>query len=155
MEGGVHRPGQGTVSPMAFLLILLGLLLAGAVADFLIENDVATAATQPMTIAGLTVDLSPPVLAAIAFGMGVLAVLLILAGIRRMRRKGRKTLQDRLARLEEENARLVTHRNLPNVIRIPETEPTSAADPASADPPPPPTTSEPTGPSGGSTGQRW
>jgi membrane protein implicated in regulation of membrane protease activity len=156
MEGGVRWQGRGTVWPMAILFILLALLLVGAVADFLFENDVATAAPQPMTLAGLTFHLSPPVLAAIAFGMGVLAVLLIFAGIRRMRRTGRRTLQDRLARLEEENARLVTHRNLPNVIRIPDTEPTAAADPpASVDPPPPPTTSEPTGSSGGSTSQRW
>jgi hypothetical protein len=141
---------------MALVLILLGLLLAGALADFLIENDVATAATQPMTMAGITVDLSPPVLAAIAFGMGVLAVLLVLAGIRRMRRKSRRRLQDRLARLEEENARLATHRNLPNVIHIPDTEPVTTADPAaSTDPPPPPTTSGPTGSTGGTTGSRW
>jgi hypothetical protein len=146
---------------MGLLLILLGVVLAGALADFLIENDVATAASQPMTMAGITVNLSAPVLAAIAFGMGALAVLLILGGIRRMRRKRRGTLQDRIARLEEENARLATHKNLPNVMRIPDSEPLAPPAPAdvTAVPEPPQTPagqpSQPSQPSGGPTSSRW
>lgn len=144
---------------MGLLLILLGILLAGVLADFLIENDVATAATQPLTMAGTTVNLSTPVVAAIAFGLGALAVLLIVAGIRRFGRKRRRGLQDRIARLEEENARLATHRNLPNVIRVPEADqPVWTSD---ATPPPPvpapvdtaPTVEQPS--SGGSGSTRW
>ena len=111
---------------MGFLLILLGLLVAGALADFLVENDVATAATQSVTFAGQSVQVSTPVLAGIAFGLGVLAVLLILGGIRRFRRAHRRTMQDRITKLEDENARLATQQNLPNVIQIPESAPLEA-----------------------------
>jgi hypothetical protein len=107
---------------MGVLLIVLGVLLAGVLADFLIENNVATAAAQPITVASTSVDVSTPVIAAMAFGLGALAVLLIVAGIRRFRRTHRRTMQDRMTRLEEENARLVTQENLRNVIRIPEAE---------------------------------
>ena len=152
---------------MGVLLILFGLLLAGVLADFLVENDVATAATQPLTMAGVTVDLSTPVVAAIAFAMGALAVLLIVAGIRRMRRTHRKHLEARIAHLEEENARLATQRNLPNVIKIPESEPaawSSDVGPSSAEtrsmgtvPPPPPAVTQESGqqPAGGSSSSRW
>ena len=121
---------------MALLLILFGVLLAGALADFLYENDIATAATQPVTFLGQTFNLSTPVIAAIAFGLGALAVLLVVAGIRRIRRKRRRRLEDRIAQLEDENARLATRKNLPNVIRIPDSEPVAwSSDEA---PPPPP-----------------
>ncbi len=119
------------------LLIVLGVLLAGVLADFLIENNVATAAAQPITVASTSVDVSTPVIAAIAFGLGALAVLLIVAGVRRFRRTHRRTMQDRMTRLEEENARLVTQENLRNVIRIPEAEePTRVMASAAAAPTP-------------------
>jgi len=151
---------------MGVLLILFGVLLAGVLADFLVENDVATAATQPLTMAGVTVDLSTPVVAAIAFAMGALAVLLIVAGIRRMRRTHRKHLEARIAQLEEENARLVTRRNLPNVIKIPDSEPvawSSDVGPSSEETrspstiPPPPAATRESGqqPAGGSSSSRW
>jgi len=152
---------------MALLLILFGVLLAGVLADFLVENDVATAASQPLTMAGVTVELSTPVVAAIAFAMGALAVLLIVAGIRRMRRTRRKHLEARIAQLEDENARLVTRRNLPNVIKIPDSEPvawSSDATPSSGAtqtqgtiPPPPVATTQESGqqPAGGSSASRW
>lgn len=118
---------------MSVFLILLGLALAGVLADFLIENDVATAAGQPVTIAATSVELSTPMVAAIAFGLGVCSVLLIVAGIRRFRRGHRRTLQDRVARLEEENARLATRQNLPNIMRVPESEPVVRVDEAADD----------------------
>ena len=121
---------------MALLLILFGVLVAGALADFLYENDIATAATQPVTFAGQTFNLSTPVIAAIAFGMGVFAVLLVVAGIRRIRRTRRRRLEDRIAQLEDENARLATKKNLPNVIRIPDSEPVAWS--SDQEPPPPP-----------------
>jgi hypothetical protein len=140
---------------MALLLILFGVLMVGALADFLYENDLTSAATQPVTVAGTTVHLSTPAIAAIAFGMGVLAVLCIAAGIRRTRRTRRKTLKDRIARLEEENDRLVTQKNLPNVIRIPDSEPVAWS--SDATPPPPAPTQQPAQPeaSEGSPSPRW
>jgi hypothetical protein len=157
---------------MALLLIVFGVLVAGGLADFLYENDIATAATQPVTVAGTTVNLSTPVIAAIAFGMGVLAVLLIAAGIRRMRGKRRRNLEARIAQLEDENARLATKKNLPNVIKIPDSDAvvwssdtpapapaaTQAAPPPPSSTPPPPTSTQmsamPEAP-GSSPSTRW
>jgi hypothetical protein len=112
------------------LLILLGIALAGVVADFVIENDVATAATQPFALFGATIELSTPALVAIAFGLGILAMLLVFAGVRRARRGRRRLLQQRIEDLKDQNARLAVKRNLETVIRVPDAEP--------AEPPPPP-----------------
>ena len=121
---------------MGVLLILLGIALFGVLADFLIENDVATAATQPFALFGTTIELSTPVLVAIAFGLGVLAMLLVFAGIRRARRGRRRLLQQRIEDLKDQNERLAVKRNLETVIRIPEAEPAERVE--SAEPPPPP-----------------
>ena len=114
---------------MGVLLILLGIATAGVLADFLIENDVATAATQSFSLFGTTIDLSVPALVAIAFGLGVLAVLLIFAGVRRSRRARRHLLQQRIEDLQDQNARLATKRNLEAVIRVPESEPVETPPP--------------------------
>lgn len=108
---------------MGLLSILLGLLLAGALADILVENHIATAAEQSVVVAGTTQQLSMPVLVAIAFGVGALALALILLGIRRMRRGSRKKLHQRIQNLEDENARLHAQRNLQQIVRVPEAEP--------------------------------
>jgi len=110
------------------LLILLGIALAGVLADFLVENDVATAATQQFTLFGTSIELSVPVLVAIAFGIGVLAVLLVVAGVRRSRRGRRRLMQQRIEDLRDQNARLATQRNLEAVIRIPDAEPSEVVD---------------------------
>ena len=121
---------------MGVLLILLGIALFGVLADFLIENDVATAATQPFALFGTTIELSTPALVAIAFGLGVLAILLVFAGVRRARRGRRRLLQQRIEDLKDQNERLAVKRNLETVIRIPEAEPAERAE--SVEPPPPP-----------------
>ena len=114
---------------MGVLLILLGIATAGVLADFLIENDVATAATQSFSLFGTTIELSVPALVAIAFGLGVLTVLLIFAGVRRSRRARRQLLQQRIEDLQDQNARLATKQNLEAVIRVPESEPTPTPPP--------------------------
>ena len=114
---------------MGVLLILLGIATAGVLADFLIENDVATAATQSFSLFGTTIELSVPALVAIAFRLGVLTVLLIFAGVRRSRRARRQLLQQRIEDLQDQNARLATKQNLEAVIRVPKyrTDPDPAA----------------------------
>jgi K+-sensing histidine kinase KdpD len=124
---------------MGLLSIVVGLALMGAVADFVIENDIATAATQSFQIAGTTQQLSLPVLVAAAFALGALALGLILLGVRSMRRGRRRTLQQRIRTLEDENARLHAQRNLQRIVRIPESEPVAEANAATTAPPPPPT----------------
>jgi K+-sensing histidine kinase KdpD len=123
---------------MGLLSILLGVALMGVLTDVLIENDVATAATQSFQVAGTTQELSMPVLIAIAFVMGALAIGLVLAGIRSMRRGRRRMLKQRVRTLEDENARLHAQRNLQRIVRIPESEPAVDANRAQAQAPVPP-----------------
>ncbi|MEP6757890.1 MAG: hypothetical protein ABJB55_01695 [Actinomycetota bacterium] len=111
---------------------MLGLALGGVLADALIENDVATAATQPFTMFGTVFELSTPALIAIAFGLGALAILLVLAGVRRFRRGRRRLLHQRIETLQDENARLAVKRNLETVIRVPEATPLEPRQPLEA-----------------------
>ncbi len=142
---------------MGLLSILLGVALIGVLADVLIENDVATAATQSFQVAGTTQDLSMPVLIAIAFVMGALAIGLILAGIRSMRRGRRRMLKQRIRTLEDENARLHTQRNLQRIVRIPESEPAVDANRAQAQAPVPPSPAPapPKDPPSGESASKW
>jgi hypothetical protein len=120
---------------MGLLAIVLGLALMGVLADILIENDIATAAEQSFLAAGTTQHLSMPVLVAIAFAMGAVAIGLILAGIRSLRRGRRRMLKQRIRTLEDENARLHTQRNLQQIVHIPEAEREWAPDTATTAPP--------------------
>jgi len=124
------------------LSIILGLALLGVLADVVVENDVMTAAGEPLTFAGTTQSVPAPVIAIIAFAAGAFAVVLIVLGIRRLRHAGRKQLEERLRTLQDENARLHTQRNLENLVRIPEAEPEPArtAEAPSAPTPTPRTT---------------
>ena len=131
---------------MGVLSIILGLALLGVLADVVVENDIATAAHEPLTIVGTTQSISAPVIAIIAFAAGAFAVVLVVLGIRRLRHAGRKQLQERIRTLQDENARLHTQRNLQNIVRIPEAEPAPPpqATMETASPPPPaePTTAQ-------------
>jgi hypothetical protein len=128
---------------VGLLSIVLGLALMGLLADILIENDIATAAEQSVMFAGTTQHLSMPVLVAIGFAMGALALGLILVGIRSVRRGRRKMLKQRIRSLEDENARLEAQRNLQRIVRVPESEPavdaTAAAPAPTPEPAPSPT----------------
>ncbi len=123
---------------MGVLSIVLGLVLMGVVVDVVVENDVTSAIQQPLTVAGTTQHVSPPVLAAIAFAAGAFAVVLIVLGIRRLRHAGRTQLQERIRALQDENAHLHTQRNLQNIIRVPEAEPVASEhpEPSEAEPQP-------------------
>lgn len=108
---------------MGVLSIILGLALLGVLADVIVENDLMSAAREPLTIVGTTQSVSAPVIAIVAFAAGAFAVVLIVLGIRRLRHAGRKQLQERIRTLQDENARLHTQRNLQNIVRVPEAEP--------------------------------
>lgn len=115
---------------MGVLSIVLGLAVLGVLADVIVENDVATAAHEPLTVIGTTQSVSVPVIAIIAFAAGAFAVVLIVLGIRRLRHASRKHLQERIRTLQDENARLHTQRNLQNIVRVPEADPIAAPPPA-------------------------
>jgi len=93
---------------MGVLLIVLAFACAGAMADFVIENHLASATGESFALAGGRVQLSAPSVALIAFGLGALAVLLAAAGVRHARRRRvvRHDLKQRVADLESENALL-------------------------------------------------
>lgn len=131
---------------MGVLSIILGLALLGVLADVAVENDLATAVHEPLTIVGTTQSISAPMIAIIAFAAGAFAVVLIVLGIRRLRHAGRKQLQERIRTLQDENARLHTQRNLQNIVRIPEAapEPAPVADVTTMDASPPPVQAPPT-----------
>ncbi len=103
---------------MGAILIVFGVLLAGAVANFVVENSVATA--EHFTMFGVGFDLSTPALTAIAFGLGLLTVLLIVVGIRTIQHGRHRTLEQRFEALKYENSQLAAQRNLETVVRIPE-----------------------------------
>ena len=119
---------------MGVLSIILGLALLGVLADVVVENNLVTAAHEPLTIVGTTQSVSAPEIAIIAFAAGAFAVVLIVLGIRRLRRAGRKHLQERIRTLQDENARLHTQRNLQNIVRIPDAEPERPPTPADEQP---------------------
>lgn len=123
---------------MGVLSIILGIALLGALADVVVENDLATAAHEPLTIAGTSQSISAPMIAIIAFAAGAFAVVLIVLGIRRLRHAGRKQLQERIVALQDENARLHTQRNLQNIVRVPEAEPAPAPEATQVEAAPPP-----------------
>jgi len=119
-------PAAREGNTVGVLSIILGLALLGVLADVVVENDLATAVHEPLTIAGTTQSISAPMIAIIAFAAGAFAVVLIVLGIRRLRHAGRKQLQERIGTLQDENARLHTQRNLQNIVRVPEAEPAPA-----------------------------
>jgi hypothetical protein len=137
------RPArEGNV--VGVLSIILGLALFGVLADVIVENDLAGAIHEPLTIAGTTQSVSAPVIAIIAFAAGAFAIVLIVLGIRRLRHAGRKQLREKISTLQDENARLHTQRNLQNIVRIPE----AAPEPTTAEPSAAPTASEGSAPEG-------
>jgi hypothetical protein len=91
---------------MGILLILLGLAAAGLVADFLVENDLATAPDQTVALLGGSFRLSTPEVVLGAAVLGALSVLLVIVGFGFLRGSWgrRRALKRRVAVLEQENA---------------------------------------------------
>jgi hypothetical protein len=103
---------------MGIFLIILGLLCFGLLAEVLWENESQASVTEPLTLVGQTVHVSDVVLLAVAFTLGVVSILLILAGFKatRRNRRRRRSLKDRVQILEAENARLVARANLEQMM---------------------------------------
>ncbi|MGH2527863.1 MAG: LapA family protein [Actinomycetota bacterium] len=91
---------------MGILLILLGLVAAGVVADFVVENDLATAPDQTVGLFGGSFRLSTPEVVLGAAVLGALSVLLVILGVGFLRGSWgrRRALKRRVANLEQENA---------------------------------------------------
>ena len=93
---------------MGVLLMILGLATAGLIADFVIENHLATAPAESFNLIGTTVDVSVPVLVLAAFVAGALTLILMKAWttLASQRRTKRRALRRRVTDLEAENAKL-------------------------------------------------
>jgi len=110
---------------MGIVLILLGLVAAGVVADFLVENDLATAPDQSVALFGGSFRLSTPEVVLGAAVLGALSVLLLILGVGFLRGSWgrRRALKRRVAVLEEENALHRARENLgPAVATLPSEE---------------------------------
>ena len=93
---------------MGVLLMILGVASAGLVADFVLENHLASAPVESFTVLGSSFDVSVPALVPGAFVAGALTLILVKAGmtLAGQRRTRRRDLKRRLAALERENATL-------------------------------------------------
>ncbi len=110
---------------MGVLLILLGLVSAGVVVDFLIENDLPAASDQTVALFGGSFRLSTPEVVLGAAVLGALSVLLLILGVGFLRGSWgrRRALKRRVAVLEEENALHRARQNLgPAVVTLPSEE---------------------------------
>lgn len=93
---------------MGIVLILLGLAVAGVVADFLVENDLTSAPNQTVALFGGSFQLSTPEVVLGAAVFGALSILLVIlgAGLFRGSWGRRRALKRLIADLEQENAAL-------------------------------------------------
>jgi uncharacterized protein YneF (UPF0154 family) len=101
------------------LLVVLGLVSAGLIADFLVENELMSAPADSFALFGATFELSRPELVLIAAILGVLAVVLVMlgAGLLRGSWGRRRALKRRLADLERENAEMMSREHLAAEVR--------------------------------------
>ena len=103
---------------MGIALILLGLLAAGVVVDFAVENDLAGAPERTFSLFGgsFTYNETQVVLAAAV--LGALAVLFVVLGIGMSRGSmgRRRALRHRVSELERENTDLRTRKPAVTVV---------------------------------------
>ena len=99
---------------MGVLLVVLGLAGAGVVADYLVENNLTSAPSEPFTLFGATFNFSRPEVVLASFVLGVLAILFIVLGLGLLRGSWgrRRALKRRISDLEAENTSLLTQRHL-------------------------------------------
>jgi hypothetical protein len=111
---------------MGILLILLGLVAAGVVADFLVENDLATAPDQTVALFGGSFRLSTPDVVLGGAVLAALSVQLLILGVGILRGswgRRRRVLRRRVALLEQENASLRAREDpAAAVVRLPSEE---------------------------------
>jgi cytochrome c biogenesis factor len=103
---------------MGLLLIFLGLLTAGVVADFIAENDLLTAPNQSITLFGTSMTVSGAAVVVAAFLAGVVTLLLVVIGIGLLRGSWgrRRALKRRIAELEWQNTELRSRERLQEVV---------------------------------------
>jgi hypothetical protein len=93
---------------MGIALILLGLLAAGVVVDFAVENDLAGAPERSFALFGGSFTYNETQVAVGAAVLGALAVVLVVLGVGLSRGSlgRRRALRHRVSELERQNAEL-------------------------------------------------
>jgi hypothetical protein len=104
---------------MGVLLIVLGLAAAGVVADYAVENHIATAPNEPLVLFGATFHFSTPEVVLTGAVLGALAVIFVILGLGLLRGSWgrRRALKRRIAQLEQENTNLITQERLAEAAR--------------------------------------
>lgn len=111
---------------MWILLILLGLVTAGIVGDFVVENHLTTAPDQAFLLFGRSFELSRPKLALATAILGALAILFLGLGVGRLR--GRRGRRRGLKALEQENTELRAKLHLVTAVSaVPHSEPVAGS----------------------------
>jgi hypothetical protein len=103
---------------MGIALILLGLLAAGVVVDFAVENDLAGAPERTFALFGGSFTFNETQIVLGAALLGALAVLLVVLGVGMSRGSlgRRRALKHRVSELERENTDLRTRRQSVTVV---------------------------------------
>lgn len=106
---------------MGIALILIGLLAAGVVVDFVIENDLAGAPDQSFALFGGSFTLNQMEVVVGAAVLGAFAVMFLVLGFALFRESWgrRRATRRHMTELERENAEL---RSKPRVVTVPESE---------------------------------
>jgi hypothetical protein len=104
---------------LGFLLIVVGLIPAGVLADYLVENHVAAAPTESFLLFKHSFELSRPELVAAGFVLGMLTLLLLMLGIGVLRGSWgrRRNLKQRVEDLQSENTQLHAREHLSDQLR--------------------------------------
>lgn len=103
---------------MGIALILLGLLAAGVVVDFAVENDLAGAPERAFSLFGGSFTFSETQIVLGAAVLGALAVLFVVLGLGMSRGSlgRRRALKHRMSDLERENDELRSRRQAVTVV---------------------------------------
>ena len=128
---------------MGLLLIFLGLLTAGVLADYVSENHLLDAPNETITLFGAKITVSGVAPLVAAFLAGALTLLLIVIGIGLLRGSWgrRRNLKGRIADLEQQNTELRSRERLQQVVdathsrhfvEIPDAETEGEAEPSPA-----------------------
>ena len=116
---------------MGIVLILLGLVAAGLVVDFALENWSAAANEVSFSLFGgsFTATQVEVVIAAAVLGAVAISLCVLGAGLLRGNRGRRRTTKRRISELEHENAELREHRTETDdrVMHVDEREPVESS----------------------------
>jgi uncharacterized integral membrane protein len=116
---------------MGIVLILLGLMAAGLVVDFAVENWSAAANDVTFSLFGgsFTATQVEVAIAAAVLGAVAIALCVLGAGLLRGSRGRRRTTKRRISELERENAELRGHRTEEDdrVVHVDEREPVESS----------------------------